>query len=393
MIYKCFYPQSSETRDPFLSDLYPVTYKIALSNGKTIYLYDILNCADVIDLMDNDSYIFKDYVEFDQNTGEDIWEINQTLIDELISKIGDIPDTELDDAYFQMDTTAPDGTIYTEGTLLPSSIRTSTFKAILIMKIRLDAAGLAKPPKDYFECLARRNPELYDLLFDPEENLYATNRELWMNRVNAIMVAVENELSMHVKYFEQSVVGKDLFFQPLITLINHFKSFMVEVVKTGVRYIFDDKMDIGGNSNMFKLFDGLNATVHFTTIASSGYVSELGLYDTVPKTKIHIELDDKTRVYRTVIGSGFAAEESTVTQGSVQMIDEMKFYRNGKPIDDPEGSMWYTGEPGAGRWSEEDDVLMRVRTRNARIYNAPVDMEGWKNYVESYNEEDEYYYP
>ena len=71
----------------------------------------------------------------------------------------------------------------------------------------------------------------------------------------------------------------------------------------------------------------------------------------------------------------------------------MKCFKNGKPLDDPDGSMWYTGEPGAGRWSEEDDVLMRVRTRNARIYNAPVDMEGWKNYVESYNEEDEYYYP
>ena len=81
------------------------------------------------------------------------------------------------------------------------------------------------------------------------------------------------------------------------------------------------------------------------------------------------------------IGSGFAAETRTAKMGSIRMIDEMKFFKNGEPID-PNGhaSVWYTGEPGLGRWSEEDDILMKARRKTEHIVNNPVDFEGWKEY-------------
>ena len=162
---------------------------------------------------------------------------------------------------------------------------------------------------------------------------------------------------------------------------------LVNVAKTGLKYVFDDKMDAGGNSNMIKLFDRIRFIIHFSTIESSGFDADLQLYDTMPKNKISIIMNDRTQTYKMTIGSGFAAEERNITIGSVHLSDEMKFYKNGQPIDSDEGSLWYNGEHNNGRWSEEDDVLMRVRTKNARVYNAPVDLEAWKDFVPSYVEE------
>ena len=67
------------------------------------------------------------------------------------------------------------------------------------------------------------------------------------------------------------------------------------------------------------------------------------------------------------------------------MVDEMKFYKNGKELD-PSGhvSAWYNGEPGSGRWSEDDDILMAARKSTERVQNMPVDLDGWKEFVESY---------
>ena len=90
-------------------------------------------------------------------------------------------------------------------------------------------------------------------------------------------------------------------------------------------------------------------------------------------------------------GDGFAAHKRTANMGSLRMVDEVKFFRNGQPLDpgsptDP--SHWISGEPGTGRWPEEDDFLMRTRTSTARIRSLPVDLDGWKDYLPSYTPRD-----
>ena len=173
-----------------------------------------------------------------------------------------------------------------------------------------------------------------------------------------------------------------MFFKPLITLINHFKSMMVHIAKTGVRYIFDSKMDIAGTSNMFRLFDDTSMTIHFTTIANSGFTSEFALYDTIPSTKRNIIIKDQTRLIKETVGSGFATEVRTRYDGSIHMVDEAKFYINGKPLDpNNHASVWFNGEPGTGRWSEEDDILVRTRMGQERIKDYKVDYEGWKDFI------------
>ena len=37
--------------------------------------------------------------------------------------------------------------------------------------------------------------------------------------------------------------------------------------------------------------------------------------------------------------------------------DEVKFFKNGKPRSDGQYASWYSGEPGTGRWDQEDDIL------------------------------------
>ena len=207
-----------------------------------------------------------------------------------------------------------------------------------------------------------------------------------MNDTMTVVLAIESELNSHMKYFEQSVVGEQLFFKPLITLIKYFKSVLVDVVKTGLKYEFDDKMDSGGYSNMFKFFDIMQFLIHFSTIGGSGYDSQFGFYDTEHTMKHHIIMKDRSEMLKMIVGSGFAAEERKTRMGSIRMVDECKFFKNGKPVD-PSGhySAWYVGEPGVGRWSEEDDRLVRTRTSVERVQTAPVDLEGWKDFVESYN--------
>ena len=94
-------------------------------------------------------------------------------------------------------------------------------------------------------------------------------------------------------------------------------------------------------------------------------------------------IKDQTRLITELEGHGFAVKKRTSRDGSMRMVDEAKFYKNGKSLD-PNGhaSLWFTGEPGTGRWSEEDDILMRSRMGNERITGIKTDYEGWKEYVE-----------
>lgn len=372
---------------PFLSLTNPVDWYLHVvieENGKQydrgyLYLWDILNSDDVRTIRnDKGDFIFMDYE--DEETG---WTLNSKVVEQVLYLIDHLEDDDLNGAYFQIYTEKSDGSYYEANEKLPATVRTSVFKSILSDKVSMDTAGLAQQPSTYFEFLQRKNSSLYDIL--TKDDRFNKNKDAWLNDIMNIVTSVESELSLHLKYIEESTVGKDLFFKPLITLIKHFKSLLVDIVKTDVKYVFDSKMDIAGTSNMMKLFDDLKLTIHFTTVANSGYDAAFGLYDAIHSTNHKLTLKDRAMIIESLIGEGFAAELHKTKMGSMRMSDEAKFYLNGKPIDSDEGSMWYSGDPGSGRWSEDDDVLMRVRTENARVINAPVDTEYWKELVPSYH--------
>lgn len=347
-----------------------------------VYLHDILNSQDLRTLTNPDgTRVFMDYED-----GDIGWQINNQAVEKAIELINKLDEHALRSAYFQVNTPILNsgGKQFLENTPLPANIRAGIYKEILREKLEMDMKGLAEPPKTYVEYLYRKNPKLCGLLLDGDR--FTLDKEGWLNDVMRIVLAVETELNIHMKYFEQSVVGSELFFKPLITLIKHFKSTFVNFAKTGLRYMFSDKIDTGGNSNMFKLFDDVKFIVHFVTLANRGFESQFGIYDTEHKAKYHIEMNDRSEILK-MISSGFDASVRTERMGSIHLVDEMKFFKNGTAFD-PSGdpSSWYSGEPGTGRWSEEDDVITRTRIGSANVRNLPVDLDGWKDFVQSYND-------
>lgn len=378
----------SRYKYPFLSVITPVNWYMHITINTRygeedrgyVYFYDILNSPNALELTNPDgTRVFMDYED-----GEVGWEVNQLAVNRALELIDSLDEDALKTAYFQVSTPVKGGKTYQEGQKLPTSIRSGLYKTILKEKLRMDLEGLAVPPVTYFEYLKRKNLDLYNLLFTG--NRFRYDKESWMNDIMTIVLAIESELNVHMKYFEQSILGEELFFKPLITLIKRFKSELVEFARTGLKYIFADKMDAGGNSNMFKLFDNMRFTVHFVNLCSKGYDAQFGLYDTEHRVKHHIVMKDRSEILRMIIGSGFAAEVRESTMGSICMVDEVKFFKNGKPIDpDEQHSHWISGEPGTGRWSEEDDYIMRIRKGNTNIKNSPVDLDGWKDFVPSYN--------
>lgn len=345
-----------------------------------VYFHDILNCEDLRELTNpNGTRVFMDYEDTDIG-----WEINQQAVDKAIELIDRLDEDMMKKACFQVDTPILNsgGRSYSEGEYLPSIIRAGAFKNILKEKIEMDCKGLAVPPKTYQEYLYRKNKKLYDLLMNGDR--FHLNKQAWLDDIMCVVLVMESELSLHMKYFEQSVVGSELFFKPLITLIKHFKSTMVDFAKTGLSYVFGDKMDAGGNSNMFKLFDEVKFIVHFVTLASNGYESSFGIYDTEPRMKYHILMKDRSEILK-MISNGFAVNQRTARMGSIHIVDEMKFFMNGQNLD-PSGSPshWISGEPGTGRWENEADFQTAIRKGSARVASQPVDLDGWKSYVESY---------
>lgn len=345
-----------------------------------LYMHDILNCHDCRDIpvrnergIDTGLKYFMEYID------ENGWQVDTQVVEAVLQAIDELDSTQLNGASIMVSTPNiddPKHTVwYYPGTPLVKI--SPVFKNILKRKIEMDLDGMAEPADSYFELLRRNSPSLYALLMNDG------NLDTWANNASIVITALENELSFHMKYIEQAVIGKDLFFKPLITLINIFKSMMVYIAKTGVKYIFDSKMDITGTSNMFRLFDEVTMLLHFTTVSNSGFTSEFGMYDTIPKTKRRIILKDQTRLIKETIGQGFAVKTRTSNDGSMRMVDEAKFYKNGTPLDpNDHSSLWFTGEPGTGRWSEDDDILMRTRTGTERIKGIKTDYDGWKEYVE-----------
>ena len=402
-MYKHFYPRigtraitidefnenvnTTKYHYPFLNYTTPVDWyvhvQINTMNGIEdrgyLYFHDILNSDDVRELTNQDgTRIFMDYEDADVG-----WQINQAAVDKAIELINALDDDALHQAYFQIYTPATSGDVqsYAAGTRLPSNIRSGLYKSILIDKIKMDCNGLAVLPKTYFESLYRKNETLYNLLTDDDR--FNRNRDAWINDVITVVTTVESSLSMHLKYFEQSVLGESLFFKPLISLINHFKSILVDISKTGLKYVFDDKMDIGGNSNMFKLFDEMPSTIHKFTIGGSGYDSNFGLFDVEHKTKHRTIIHDRSQIL-VMVGDKLAAHPRTATMGSFRIVDEVKVFKNGDPVD-PNGfdSVLISGEPGSGRWPEEDDIHMKTYSGSANIKMEPADLDGWKDFVES----------
>lgn len=371
---------SSRYKKPFLNYNNKVTWYLQITidtpegeeDRGILYFHDILNCPDVRELTNPDgTRIFMDWID-----GEIGWEVNEAAVEKFIYLMNIIKEDELHSAFFQVDTPVLNsgGFIFREGEKLSPNIRNGIFKEILIDKVIMDILGLSVPPQTYLEYLERKNEGLYKLLIDGDR--FNLNKEAWLEDVMKIVLAIETTLNMHMKYFEQSVVGSELFFKPLITLIKHFKSTFVDFAKTGLKYDFGDKIDSGGNSNMFKIFDEVKMIIHFVILARRGYDAQFGLYDVEHRMTHHIVMNDRP--------GRFVRNSSN---GSIRMVDEVKFLKNKHEIDPSNHtSAWYSGEPGSGRWSEEDDIIMRIRNSTERITNLPVDMEGWKNFVESYNQ-------
>lgn len=328
-----------------------------------LYFHDILNSDDLRKVSNPDgTRIFMDWID-----GEIGWELNIKAVNKALELINNLDENALQSAYFQVDTPVPNsnGKVYKKGEKLPPSIRSGLYKEILKNKIIMDMDGLSEPPTTYLEYLYRKNRKLYNLLVSG--NRFDLDKESWINDVMKVVFAVETELNIHMKYFEQAVGGSELYFKPLITLIKHFKSTFVTFAKTGFKYVFGDKIDAGGNSNMFKLFDDVKFIVHFVTLANKGYLSQFGLYDTIPRANYKVLLNDRSELLK-MTSKGFDATTRETRMGSIHMVDEVKFFKNGNPID----NTWLSGEP--------DTDPLNYRRNN--IHN--VDLDGWKKYVQSY---------
>lgn len=345
-----------------------------------LYFHDILNSKDLRTLTNPDgTRVFMDYED-----GEVGWEVNWNVVNKVIELIDALDDHALDNAYFPTEVAVlnSNGKSFHIDEKLPITIRSGIYKNILKEKVVMDMNGLCEPPKTYLEYLYRKNEDLYNLL--TENNRFENNREEWYEDTMRIILAVETELDLHMKYLEQSIAGSELFFKPLVTLINHFKSTYIQIAKTSIHHVFDDKMDTGGNSNMFKLFDEIKFIIHFVTLKNKGFDSQFGLFDAEHKMTYKMIMKDRSEILR-MISSGFDAQVREERMGSIHIVDEVKFFKNGEEVD-PSGnhSYWQSGEPGTGRWSEEDNIIMKTRKSITNISNLPVDLEGWKDFVESY---------
>lgn len=307
------------------------------------YFYDLMN-NDILTMRSSVNMFY--FIDF--SSGEP--EVNYSTIEDLKSKIRKF--YRVDDNLVDEDT-------------LDEDLVDNEYGKYLLFKINFEINNfIGKYYDNYYRLLKIRKSGLYELL-----NEFNVDKDKALNTINTIITTLEKSLNMHLRYYEQSILGNELYFKPLIALIKHFKSNMVDIAKTSTTYVFDDKMDIGGNSNMFKLFDELDHIVHKITVANSKYASEFGLYDTEHKAIHRIKMNDRKVKYKTITGYGFAAERHEFTQGSMHMMDKCLFLKNGQPIDDDSG--WIDSE-------YNDDRYLYPSS------NSKIDFEGWKDFVESY---------
>jgi len=329
-----------------------------------VYFYDILNSDDLRTLTNPDgTRIFMDYI--DEEIG---WQINEKAVEKAIELIDNLPENALCNAYFQVYTPIPksNGKEFYQDEKLPSIIRFgNTYKNILIDKLKMDMDGLSEPPKTYKEYLYRQNENLYNLLM--KDNRFEYNKEAWLNDISIIINHLEVELGIQLKYFEQYALGEDLFFKPLITLIKRFKSNLVDIAKVGLKYVFDDKIDTGGNGNVIKLFDDISFITHFVTMKDNSFSSLMGLYDVMSNFKRHLIINDKaSQIIQKINGIKVIKRSDDI--GSLRLVDEMKFFKNGENIDpDGQPSYWDASEEHVGRWEDHNNFEMRDYTDIVKI--------------------------
>ena len=368
----------SSFRTPFLSDNKQITWRIHITietehgteDRGYLYFYDILNSDNSIEYTDQSNLRpLMDYID-------DEWVLNEKAFIKAIELINNLNDNELQSAYFQVKVPIlnSNGKYYKKNDLLAEPIRRSgLFKNILITKLSLDAIGMSSPPSTYLEYLLTRNRTLYNFV---QSETFTTNHDLWIENLTKIVLALESNLDLYLKYFEQSIIGSKLFFKPLITLINHFKSTFVKLIQSNFTYLINDKVDSGGNSNLLNLFENIQVIRFFVILSKKGYNSQFGLYDAEKVLKYKAILNDYP----------FYLDNKRIKSGSIRMTDELKFYKNNEEIDPKiNPSAWFIGESGLGRWSNEDDFIMKTRTSNIRVKNLyNLDLTKWKAYVESY---------
>lgn len=124
--------------------------------------------------------------------------------------------------------------------------------------------------------------------------------EDWEHNILSIVLAMETHLNMHIKYFELALVGQDLFFKPLVTLINHFKSIFVQLVKhKETSLLFGDKMDSGGNTNLFKLYDEVEMIIRFITLGRQS--EHFGLFDTEHRLRHNLVISDRSEMIQSIV--------------------------------------------------------------------------------------------
>ncbi len=344
--------------NPFVSKEHRnITWFIDVPYKGKLYFHDILNSQDLLTLKTE----LGDYFFLDSRGESDL-----TSISDAKRLIEGLDDRELNFATFIADIRVMDSDLsFSAGHLIPSSIRSSIYKQILIDKITMDTNGMAKCPTTYEEYLHRKNKRLYDMMVNDNNS----------EKLMTIVLALETELNMHLKYFELSVGGRDLFFNPLITLIQRFKSTLVNISKIGIKHIIADKIDAGGNSNMVKLFDSFTNIIKFTLSSRIPDYIKFGLYDSFRRTRQHIMIRDHSNML------GRTVNPRSASSGSIRMVDEIKVYINGVDADKAE---FRAGELSVGRWENDEEIILRARENSHTIHSAPYDTTYWMNLVESY---------
>ena len=345
-------------------------------HGSTISVFDILNCYDCLELTDsNGDRIFMEWI--DSNQG---WVVREKIhwVEGSVVHTEDLVQLALN----SVDSLDPDRLEGEES--IPTTVR-ENFRDIIHDKLALDLEGCAEPPDSYLECLYRQNTNLYWLLFTETQEdgrtvikpKFEVDPDGWVSDLTKVLGKLENELGIQLKNIEQSAIGLDMYFKPLISMINRFKSLMVSIAKTGVKFAFDNKFDLGGNSNMLKFFDAIHISLIFTTLAGSGYESYFALYDVQHSQKTYVTLADRSDLIRAVIGNGFLSQYRKKRMGSMNISDECILYQNG------ETDGWKSGDPTDGRWPSSNEALMRARDTLRTIPIPEYDLEGWMDYVES----------
>ena len=332
-IFQVFYPHNGVRKDNIKNTPYAninVEWFIDVDyydKPTELYLYDILNNPDLRYLYDanGEPYLnpmfWTDGLELDEN-GIPIKVIDKEFVNEIILKIKSLdPDKKFNNASTVAYAIKGEKEIFRE-TPLPTKIKNEgVWKDILIDKITMDMKGWADEPSTYKEYLSRKNPALYNLLMDDR---FVNDKKAWIENVTTVVLALETELNMHMKYFEYSVIGEDMFFKPLITLINRFKSMLVHVAKTGIRHMIGDKMDLGGSSNMLKLFDHLKLSIHFVILSNKGPYAQLGFYDTEHRLKYRIILKDQSRQSKSISdGTDSTTSHKIPFSGSLSLVDDL----------------------------------------------------------------------